>query len=104
MRRPPADRPRYVDTELANCRVIGSRGALVDEAWRRARFERFYDRGVDPAGVGRQIMAMVASGDRTGALGAVAVPTLVIHGDADTLVPPSGGEATARAVPGPSSS
>jgi len=99
-RRPPTDRSGYVDFELANCRVVGSRGALVDEAWRRARFEHFFDRGIDPAGMARQIMAIVASGDRTAALGAVTVPTLVIHGDADTLVPLDGGEATARSVPG----
>jgi pimeloyl-ACP methyl ester carboxylesterase len=43
---------------------------------------------------------MVASGDRTAALGQVTAPSLVIHGDADTLVPLDGGEATARAIPG----
>ena len=99
-RRPPTDQSGYVDFELTNCRVVGSRAGLVDEAWRRARFEHFFDRGIDPAGTARQIMAIVASGDRTGALGSVTVPTLVIHGDADTLVPLDGGEATARAVPG----
>ncbi len=99
-RRPPTDRDTYVATELANSEVIGSRRALVDEAWRRSRFERFYDRGIDPTGVARQIMAMVASGDRTGALGGVTAPTVVIHGDVDTLVPLDGGEATARAIPG----
>jgi pimeloyl-ACP methyl ester carboxylesterase len=98
--RPAADRETYVDSELANCRLIGSRGRLADEDWRRGRFERFYDRGVDPAGTARQIMAIVASGDRTAALGGVSAPTLVIHGDVDTLVPPDGGEATARAIPG----
>jgi pimeloyl-ACP methyl ester carboxylesterase len=45
-------------------------------------------------------MAIVASGDRTPGLAAVAVPTLVIHGSADPLVPLSGGEATVRAIPG----
>jgi len=98
--RPPTDRESYIATELANSRVIGSRGALVDEDWRRRRFERFYDRGIDPAGTARQIMAIVASGDRSAALAGVRAPTLVIHGDADTLVPLDGGEATARAIPG----
>jgi pimeloyl-ACP methyl ester carboxylesterase len=96
---PPADRDSYIATELANQRVIGSRGELVDEDWRRTRFERFYDRGLNPPGTGRQIMAIVASGDRTASLASVAAPTLVIHGSADTLVPLSGGEATARAIP-----
>jgi pimeloyl-ACP methyl ester carboxylesterase len=86
--------------ELANSEIVGSHGALVDEAWRRGRFERFYDRGLDPAGTGRQIMAMMASGSRSAALGSVHTPTLVIHGDVDALVPLDGGEATARAIPG----
>ena len=98
--RPATDRETYVSTELANSAVIGSRGTLVDEAWRRRRFESFYDRGVDPTGTARQIMAIVASGDRTAALAGVTAPTLVIHGDIDPLVTLSGGEATARAIPG----
>ena len=47
-----------------------------------------------------QLLAIRASGDRTAALGGVAVPTLVIHGDIDPLVTVSGGEATAKAIPG----
>ncbi len=53
-----------------------------------------------PAGSGRQIAAIAASGDRTEGLKNLAMPTLVIHGLADTLVLPSGGMATAKAVPG----
>jgi pimeloyl-ACP methyl ester carboxylesterase len=97
---PPRERDAYVAFELANSEVIGSRGGLVDEDWRRRRFTSFFDRGLYPAGVGRQIMAIVASGDRTEGLSSVRAPTVVIHGDVDTLVAPSGGEATARAVPG----
>ena len=70
MQRPPAEREAYVAFELANCRIIGSRRGLVDEEWRRDRYGRFFDRGIDPAGTARQIMAMVASGDRTAAWGA----------------------------------
>jgi len=98
--RPSADRDSFVATELSNYEVFGSRGALVDEAWRRGRFERFFDRAHNPVGVGRQIRAIVASPERTEMLAAVTVPTLVIHGAVDTLVDPSGGEATAAAVPG----
>ncbi len=96
----PADREGYVAAELANAAVIGSHGPLVDEEWRRGRFERFYDRGIDPAGTARQIMAIVASGDRTDALGRVTVPALVVHGAVDSLIAPDGGEATAKAIPG----
>ena len=90
----------YVATELANCprdRIATGRSSTRTGG---GTFERFYDRGIDPAGTARQIMAMVASGDRTAALGGVTAPTLVIHGDVDTLVPLDGGEATARAIPG----
>ena len=61
---------------------------------------RSYDRGHDPAGAGRQLAAIIASGDRTPLLRRIAVPTVVIHGSADRLVRPSGGRATAKAIPG----
>ena len=59
-----------------------------------------YDRGINPAGVSRQMMAIVASGNRTRALRELRVPTLVIHGTADPLIPDPGGRATAAAIPG----
>lgn len=96
----PEGRDAYVTQELENQRIIGSRGALVDEQWRRRLFERVYDHGVHPQGTGRQLMAIVASGDRTAALARISAPTVVVHGEVDTLVAPSGGVATAEAVPG----
>ena len=57
-------------------------------------------RNVNPLGTIRQLLAIQASPDRTPALRQVTVPTLVIHGLLDRLVQPSGGIATARAVPG----
>jgi pimeloyl-ACP methyl ester carboxylesterase len=100
-RRPAAERDGFLEQELENMELIGSRAApLVDRAWRRARFERIYDHGVHPDGSGRQLMAILASGNRTAALAGISVPALVIHGDADALVDPSGGRATAAAIPG----
>lgn len=100
--RPPArDRQGFVDQELENQEIVGSRAPhLVDLEWRRAKYERIYDHGVHPRGSGRNLMAVVASGDRTASLAGIGVPTLVVHGDADPLIDPSGGEATARAIPG----
>ena len=52
------------------------------------------------AGTGRQLAAIMASGDRTPRLRSLDVPTTVIHGRADPLVPFRGGRATAAAIPG----
>ncbi len=57
-------------------------------------------RSFRPVGVARQTAAIMASPDRTPGLAGVTAPTLVIHGLVDTLVKPSGGIATARAVSG----
>ena len=57
-------------------------------------------RNVNPLGTIRQLLAIQASPDRTPGLREVRVPTLVVHGLLDQLVMPSGGIATARAVPG----
>jgi pimeloyl-ACP methyl ester carboxylesterase len=55
-------------------------------------------RNVDAAGVARQMAAIAASGDRVAALAEVDIPTLVIHGSEDPLVPVTGGEDTARCI------
>ena len=100
-RRPAEGRQGFVEQELENNALIGSRAAeLVDVAWRRAKFERLYDHGVHPRGSGRQLMAILASGDRTARLAAISVPTMVVHGDADSLIDVSGGRATAAAIAG----
>lgn len=97
---PPAtDRDDYVAKHLAGLRVWGSPG-LVDEAAQTRFAGEAFDRSFRPSGPGRQMMAVVASGSRTAALRAVRVPTLVMHGSADTLIDPSGGRRTAEAVPG----
>ncbi len=59
-----------------------------------------YDRSHNPKGVLRQMHAIAASGDRTAALRKLRLPATVIHGTRDPLVRPSGGRATARAIPG----
>lgn len=71
-----------------------------DEAHHRERVLRNMRRSVYPAGLPRQLAAIIDDGDRTSRLAAVRTPTLVLHGEADPLVKPAGGEATARAIPG----
>jgi pimeloyl-ACP methyl ester carboxylesterase len=81
-------------------RAIGSPGYPFDEARVRRLAAASYDRCFHPAGTARQLVAILASGDRTEALRGVRAPTLVIHGANDPLVSVSGGKATAAAIPG----
>jgi pimeloyl-ACP methyl ester carboxylesterase len=98
---PPAgNREQAIERTLSIVRVIGSPGFALDEADVRLRTELAYDRGYDPVGVARQLVAIAASGNRTAALRSVLIPTLVVHGADDPLVNVSGGRATARAIPG----
>jgi len=75
-------------------------GPHFDPDERRALTARNVERSFRPDAVARQTAAIMASPDRTAALADVDVPTLVVHGLLDRLVKPSGGIATARAVPG----
>lgn len=97
---PPADREAYIDRAVKVFAAIGSTGLPQDTEIQRDIAGRSWDRGVDPAGSGRQLGAILASGNRTKKLRSIAVPTLVIHGSSDPMVSRSGGLATARAIPG----
>ncbi len=97
---PPAtNRQEAVDRTVSIFRVIGSPGFELDEPELRERAGLSFDRADDPLGVARQLVAIIASGDRTAALASLNVPTLVLHGANDPLVNVSGGRATAEAIP-----
>ena len=81
-------------------RCCASAAFREDEALDRSRAERTFERGLNPAGVGRQLRAILASGSRKERLRAVKAPTLVIHGTVDPLVRPEGGKDTAASIPG----
>jgi pimeloyl-ACP methyl ester carboxylesterase len=66
----------------------------------RGRVELLVDRAYNPAGVARQLLAILASGHRGDDLPRVTAATMVLHGDADRLVDLSGGRRTAELVPG----
>lgn len=98
---PPAtSREEAITRRLEANRVIGSPGFPVDEEWVTRTAGLAYDRSYDPPGFARQLVAIHASGDRTAALAEVTVPTVVIHGEEDTLIQVDGGHATAKAIPG----
>jgi len=96
----PAERRAYIDFNVTTMQAIAGTGFAFDEQFIRRISARAYDRAFYPPGVGRQMMAVMAQQDRTAALGSVTVPTLVVHGTADPLVPAAHGQATADAIPG----
>ena len=100
MAKPARSRDEYIDNQIAGIRIFGSKPEWIDEPYLRARAARAFDRCYCPSGVGRQMQAVVADGDRADGLRALTVPTLVIHGDRDTLIDPSGGRRTAELIPG----
>jgi pimeloyl-ACP methyl ester carboxylesterase len=97
---PPADRDGYAEQVVLAFRAIGSPGFEADEERLRERARESFDRGYHPEGTARQLVAILASGDRTEALRRLDVPTVVIHGTDDALIDVSGGTATAAAIPG----
>jgi pimeloyl-ACP methyl ester carboxylesterase len=96
----PNDRERFADHIARLYGTIGSPGFERDDEDIRDLARRSYDRSYSPASSGRQLAAIIASPPRARDLKRVSVPTLVIHGTKDRLVRPSGGRATARAIPG----
>ena len=97
---PPNGRAEVIDRTVRVFQVAGSPAYPATEAELRERAARSYDRAHDPLGMARQALAVIASGDRTPALRTLTVPTLVLHGADDPLCDPSGGRATAEAIPG----
>lgn len=102
-RRPATDDAGLVRQRLAMARHIASAGFAFDECAARRGFIESIERldCVDPdARLRRQIGAIKRSGDRTEQLRNVTSPTLVIHGDRDLMIHPSGGLATKDAIAG----
>ena len=80
--------------------VIGSPGFAVDGELLRHNLRRIVSRGIHPAGTARQLLAILASGDRRALLARIVAPTLVVHGSDDPLLPVAAGHDTALHIPG----
>src|SRR3954447_7165938 len=100
LRRPAEGREAALDRTMKVFAAIGSRGLPRSDDLIRDMAEQAWDRDHDPSGPGRQLAAIIASGNRTKDLRRIEAPTLVIHGTDDRMVGVSGGRATARAIPG----
>ena len=89
-----------IDHSVKLFQLIGSPGFPTDDALLRARVVAATERSRHPQGLMRQMVAVAADSQRAGALSRITVPTLVVHGKADPLVPFACGEDTARRIPG----
>jgi pimeloyl-ACP methyl ester carboxylesterase len=94
------EREAAIEQALSLQRVLRGTAFPFDPERTRRLAARSYDRSFYPVGIARQLAAVMASGNRAPALASVTTPTLVVHGDADPLVPLEGGRDTAEAIPG----
>jgi len=97
---PPKTKDEFLIRFAQTWKVLRVGSFPLDEAKDHERALRVFERGLNPAGVGRQLRAILASGSRKERLRSVKAPTLVIHGTVDPLVRPEGGKDTAASIPG----
>lgn len=97
---PPPTRDERIEQAMWIRRILVGPGDPFDEELERTRAARNVDRAYNPYGTGRQLVAILAAQSRTERLHGVGVPTLVIHGVDDVLVPVENGRLVAAAVPG----
>ncbi|HEX7761743.1 MAG TPA: alpha/beta hydrolase [Caulobacteraceae bacterium] len=96
----PADREVFLAHAVKNAQVIGSPAYPWPPGALRERAEAELARAFNPAGVGRQMAAIRASGDRRAKVASITAPTVVLHGEVDPLVPVEGGRDTAALIAG----
>ena len=97
---PPPTREERIENGVWIRRVLTGTGNPFDEDAERKRVARAYDRSYYPVGTGRQLVAILAAHGRLDRLAKVNLPTLVVHGLDDVLVPAENGRLVAGAVPG----
>lgn len=100
MSRPARSRAERIDHAVRIFRHIGSAGYPFDEQRVREQAGEAWDRDPASDGPARQLAAILRSGDRSAEVRTITAPTLVIHGDRDLMVNPTGGARTAQTIPG----
>lgn len=96
----PLDRAGYVRAYVTTWSVLAADHFPFDADRTARQGAAGYDRGINPPAAARQMLAIIASGNRKRALRELRVPTLVIHGTLDPLIPVAAGHDTAAAIPG----
>jgi pimeloyl-ACP methyl ester carboxylesterase len=99
-RQPPSNPDESIEMAMSGRRLLVGSGDPFDEEFERAKATRAVRRAWYPVGTGRQLLAVLAADPRLERLRSVRVPTLVIHGMDDILVPIENGRMVAAAVPG----
>lgn len=94
---PEDDRDQIIEANVDASKTLA--GPHWDEDYARDQAIRNYERSFYPKGIGFQIGAIAMSGDRTEKLSSLEIPTLVIHGSVDPLLPLHCGISTAEAIP-----
>lgn len=97
---PGTTREEVVQRDIEIFRILNGSEIPFDEARMRELVGQSFDRCYYPEGLGRQLVAIMASGSRKERLRKVTAPTLVMHGEADPLIPKEGGIDTANSIPG----
>lgn len=96
----PRDLQSVIDNLEHKFSVIGTPATPQERAAQRAHYERIARRGLDTAASRRQLLAVLAAGDRRYWLKRITAPTLVLHGRLDPLLPVAAGIETARCIGG----
>ncbi|KKL80548.1 hypothetical protein LCGC14_2003660 [marine sediment metagenome] len=96
----PPGREGYIENSIKVGKLLYGKGFPYDEAKRREFAGKAYDRCFYPIGFGRQLLAIMSNGNRKPKLASIKVPTLVVHGGDDPLIPVEGGRDTHDAIPG----
>ncbi|MHA2295673.1 MAG: alpha/beta fold hydrolase [Candidatus Hodarchaeales archaeon] len=97
---PPDNRDEYIEESVKAWQFLNGPKYPLDEERIKERSGLVFDRCYYPAGSARQLAAILASGSRKEDLKKVKIPTLVIHGKDDPLVPVEGGKDTVESIPG----
>jgi len=97
---PPDQRQAYIEHHVKTFRVIGSTKFTFNEEYHRQLAGRLFDRSFYPVGMTRHFLALLSQENRNPALAKVKLPTLIIHGADDPLVPVEAGKDAAKVIPG----
>ena len=97
---PVSNKTDYINNQVAAAKILHGTTFQIDEDFVRDEADRAYERNYNPQGFARQFAAILSSGSRNADLQKVKIPTLVLHGSVDPLVPIAGGKDTANSIPG----